>query len=452
MGGDPVRVYDLILAAAVAGTAKAGGQRGKKAVKPIMAASYFIDAVKTVTDLVNGDMSQTGGGTIEYGLMSVAYNKSQVITPKPTSETEVDWDEGTRKTVTNYYDDKGNLRTRTETQWPDGLQMKDEESTKYVPKVSATKEASGDTGVRFPILESAENLNALILGIGSAPLIQWDLDASAWASLQVDFPLPIPLLTIRGTVSIETGFNLGLGKGSDCTYDFIRRLDFTSMNTLQSSARGNLKILREGLCFDDHYNAATGQDDPEAWVKLSFGVGPALNLSYGIGEIDFSIDCGFRSDINFDLNDLPMYVVGENGAAPVNAQGVAVFDPADYCYDHWVTLDEIKLARQVEATAFFEVGGALSFGVDAFVRAYLGWGVFRLKIIDQHYSIWNKELVPYRIHTPPSDRDILAGVSGVKPVLGAVDGSGQLTLYTGSQAGQRKDTPEIGTSDGSETV
>ena len=105
----------------------------------------------------------------------------------------------------------------------------------------------------------------------------------------------------------------------------------------------------------------------------------------------------------------------------------------DYTYDGRVRIGELQLIAYADPAAIFNYSGALTVGMDAFVKVTVGVGWFKFTLVDKTFELFNEVIYDFNIYQL-EDSKVLAGERLNAPVIGNVDGNGTLALYMGETA------------------
>ena len=333
-------------------------------------------------------------------------------------------------------------------------QKADEEaSTKARNKSEVTKEffASVAGHMAFPFLEDTGLVLNMLLGDTTPELMTFGVDFEFGYQFVYTFPIIFPFLNAELRLQMSAALNFDAGYDLFGSAALTRSLDFSSDAALAASLSDNSGRLADGFFLDDHIpdtapadlqdgDVDTTQpetkDQPELTLSAKISAGASVGPDLLLAEFQAGVRVFFATDIYFDLNDLPEpqdaaqadYVYNLNHSLPTDVP------LSPYTYDGRVRIGELTLAANADPFGIFNVSGALRAGLEAFVVASIGAGPFQITLVDKTYELVNKVVFDFDIYQL-SDSQILAGVVLNPPVLGAVDGSGNLTLYMGDGPG-----------------
>ncbi|WP_413172043.1 DUF4347 domain-containing protein [Anabaena azotica] len=252
---------------------------------------------------------------------------------------------------------------------------------------SSVGTADTGLGLAFPIFTDPSNIFKLLLG-QTADLITWDIPAfKAGFSFSQLFGPIIPPIPIFARISGQL----------EVFADFFVGLDTRGLKT------GN---FLDGFYFGDKVG---GVDVPELGLIAEFSAGAELNIVVASAGVRGGIRAGVFADWNDPNGDGKLY------------------------------FDELIDNAQRGLECIFDLEGSLKAFLEAYVKIGFDTPFGFVTLFKKSFSLASVTLLDFSHSCPPLP----------PPVLGHVDGSGKLTLYTGSNAGKRQ--PGYST-DGDETL
>ena len=309
------------------------------------------------------------------------------------------------------------------------------------PASSVTKKIGTTKGsFRFPLLTDPSLAFGLLTG-KDVTLFIYDLP-----KLELEFEyiksFPIfPGLNVRfgGNVKATTNFSFGFDtrginewrKGWDLSTSDGDGLDFDLANAYK---------VANGFFLDDHI--VGGVDQPEVTLSATIIAGASLGLG---GLVEAGAQGNITMTINFDLNDKP--AVGPDPDHPWHT-----VQPGEEWGDGKMRFVEVK-NRVVEGPqCLFDMSGALTVGLDAFLWIGLDTGFFKITLFDETFNIFRATLFSFNLQCRGVVPPTLANDSSTKEVSTVVREAatdtapavyykrptgGVLTLNSGSRASYR---------------
>ena len=327
--------------------------------------------------------------------------------------------------------------------------------------------------LKFPFLNDPTSVLKMLMGDSSPELVNFGGKLAFAFEFGKKFPIPaLPILSAQFKLELKAELKLDAGYDLFGAKLLTSKLDFSSEANLKKSVADNAYRLADGFYFDDHFGSqapstvqdgagsenatvttdfddpfAEGgkdSDNPELTLSAKLTAGGSLGGDLVVASFEAGVNVFFDTSVFFDLNDLPNpqnsttqmdYVhdllKGNPTAVPDQALG--------YTYDGRVRLGEINLITRADAAGFFNMSGALTAGLDAFVKASVGVSPFKIILVDKTFSLVKINLYDFNIYQL-SDADVLAGKALNPPSIGAVAADGTLNLYMGDSAGLRRNT------------
>ncbi len=245
-----------------------------------------------------------------------------------------------------------------------------------------TSDAMGTPGlgIEFPLLDNPSMIVNVLLG-KPVDLIAWDIPRleASFTFNQIFGPIipPFPVFaTIGGTFGAFADFYVGLDTRGLQTGNFF-----------------------DGIYFGDRDPTTPGGTDvPEVGLFMEFTAGAEINVVVAKA----GVKGGVGADINANWND-----PNEDGK---------------------YYLDEVHANAQRGLECIFDLEGALT----AFLRAYLKIEIdlrfFTITIVDTDFTIIDATLFDFSLSCPPLP----------DPIPASIDADGRVTLHTGANSGARQ--------------
>ncbi|OLC13094.1 MAG: hypothetical protein AUH29_14540, partial [Candidatus Rokubacteria bacterium 13_1_40CM_69_27] len=253
---------------------------------------------------------------------------------------------------------------------------------------SLKSSVSGGLGLDFPLFTHPQNIFKLLLG-QPADLVTWDIPR-----LQADFSFsqlfgpilpPIPLFAkISGSFSIFADFFVGLDTRGLQTHNFLN-----------------------GFFFGDFRDGSTGPEVPEVGLSLEFKAAAELNVAVA----EAGVEGGIRAEITADWHDDD--------------------------HDGKVYLDELLANLLRGAKCIFDLEGALTAFLDAFVKVGFDTPFGFVTLFEDSFNLLKVTLLDFTVSCPP-----------LPPPQPATLVGDTLFLNIGPRASLR----QPGATDGAETV
>jgi Ca2+-binding RTX toxin-like protein len=256
-------------------------------------------------------------------------------------------------------------------------------------------------GFSAPILTEPMQILKLLTGDGSANLFFYDFP-------QIDFDF-----NFRKSFSLFFPFNMVIDAGFHVQVRMGFGLDATGLIEFIDDLKPGgddpdfLEIFSKGFFIDDHF--VNGVDLPEFLVEAHFLLGASVGIA---GIVEAGIQGGVIGTLAIDLND-----VDSNGAA---AGGI----------DYKVRFSELLAMIQTGPLCFLNFDGQLEWLLEAFVWVGLDLGFFgTITLYSETFDLGGGVIFEFSYH---------CGVTAT-PDVAHVDGSGNLVLHMGADAGRRND-------------
>lgn len=332
---------------------------------------------------------------------------------------------------------------------------------KDVKKYSTSSDFFAVVGgnLQFPFLHDPTSITSLLLGDTTPVLTTFGVDFKAGFVAELLIPIIAPFLSAEFRFELTAALDLDAGFDMFGTDLFTRSLDFSSEEALQDSIDDNIHRLNDGFYFDDHFGSADAVDgvynpedtdingnnpgdNPELTLNARLTAGAVAGPDLLVAQFNLGVRVFFGTSVFIDLNDLPD---PQNDAQADYVHdvrnGIATEVPsADaYTYDGRVRIGELDLILNADPRGLLNASGGLYAGLEAFVFASVGISPFEIIIVDKTFPIYTRLIYDFNI-PQLGDASILAGVVLNAPELGTVDANGNLTLYMGDTADQRKNT------------
>ena len=328
--------------------------------------------------------------------------------------------------------------------------------------------------LKFPFLNDPSSVLKMLMGDSTPELVNFGGKLAFGFEFGKKFPIPaLPILSAQFKFELKAELKLDAGYDLFGAKLLTSKLDFSSEANLKRSVADNAYRLADGFYFDDHFGSqvpATLQDgagsekatvttdfddpfpaeegkdsdNPELTLSAKLSAGGSLGGNLVVASFEAGVNVFFDTSVFFDLNDLPN---PQNSTTQLDyvhdllkGNSTAVPDPAlGYTYDGRVRIGEINLITRADAAGFFNMSGALTAGLDAFVKATVGVDPFKITLIDKTFSLVKINLYDFNIYQL-ADGDVLSGKALNPPVIGAVAADGTLNLYLGDTASSRRNT------------
>ncbi len=439
LSGDDVTVLDL--AATVASSTGQGGL------------AEGIEKAKTVVTFIDGFLDLPVPFTpdigAEYQETNIGKFKVEVEPPEwpeylPAYEEETKDPRPKRQRDEELERDKAYLDAR------DGLMSAGEAEGEFFTEF--------DAQIQFPFLRDPTLISAMLMGDTTVDLVKFGIGFDFGFEFEYSYPILPGLLNADLGFAFEAVLQLGAGYDMFGVAALTHSLDFSDQQKLEESVDANLYRLADGFYFDDHntQGAADGEidatnpanpanDRPELTLSATMTAGASLGPKLGPFKAVVGVSLNFGTHIFFDLNDLP------------DPQNDAQFDyvhellnqhetevpSTPYGYDGHVRIGELQLIVAADPAGIFNYSGALTVGMDAYVKVTLKVGWFQCTLIDETWELFNAVIYDFNIYQL-EDGKVLAGQRLAAPVLGSVDANGTLMLYMG-EAGATSENGAPGT-------
>ncbi len=308
--------------------------------------------------------------------------------------------------------------------------------------------------LQFPFLKDPTIVSAMLMGETDVDLVTFGIGFDFGFKFEYSYPVIPGLLNADLGFGFDAALQLGAGYDMFGVAALTHSLDFSSETNLELSVDDNLYRLADGFYFDDHNDqqAADGEidatnpnnpakDAPELTLSATMTAGASLGPKLGPFKAVVGVSLNFGTHIFFDLNDLPE---PQNDAQfdyvhELLNQHTTEVPEKPYSYDGRVRIGEMQLIVQADPAGIFNYSGALTVGMDVYVKVTLKIGWFQCTLIDETWNLFNKVIYDFNIYQL-EDEKVLAGQRLNAPVVGTVDGNGTLKLYMGADAGQRRHT------------
>ena len=316
---------------------------GEQAVAPI-------DALASLSDIIDLATGFADSGVIDFGNFDIAVDSSGNATPAQSTATTP----GSSSSESN-----ASTRARID-------------------------DFASNGSFELSLIQDPFNAVKLLLG-QTADIFRYTLPA---LDIEMDFGKSIPVFP---------GLNARIGGQVDLVSDFTFGFDTRGFNAFRNDDWQDPLLLFNGFYMDD--NVINGVDNPELMLGATLSAGASLGIG---GLVEAGVEGGIRGDVDFDFND-------------------DIQDGKFYA-------DEMlkRLGQGVEC--LFDIEGAVSAFLDAFIWAGVDLGIFgEVTLYEYRKSFVNEVLANFTFHCPePATPDIAAFDST----------TGALTLrYDGASAG-----------------